>query len=88
MTKEEAKRTLSLHLMQCGMLMPIEWVLENGEGSKLREAFRVAFDALEAASLPPVTEPTVSKTETDQPPDNKHPVSDKGWLLKRWLKED
>ena len=47
MKAREAARKLSLHLMQCGMLMPIEWVRENGEGSELQEAFRMALDALD-----------------------------------------
>lgn len=46
MTREEAAMKLSLHLMQCGMLMPIEWVQRNGEGSELSEAFRMALAAL------------------------------------------
>lgn len=46
MTGEEAAKILSLHLMQCGMLMPIEWVQNNGEGSRLHEAMRMALDAL------------------------------------------
>lgn len=48
MTREEAIKTLSLHLMQCGALMPIEWVRKNGEGSELMKAFRMAMDALRA----------------------------------------
>ena len=47
MKAREAARKLSLHLMQCGMLMPIEWVRENGEESELQEAFRMALDALD-----------------------------------------
>lgn len=50
MTDEEAIKTLSLHLMQCGALMPIEWVRQNGEGSKLQQAMRMALDALERES--------------------------------------
>lgn len=46
MKLEDAARRLTLHLMQCGMLMPIEWIRENGEGSELQEAFRIALDAL------------------------------------------
>ena len=46
MTREEAALKLSFHLMQCGMLMPIEWVEQNGEGSELSEAFRMAISAL------------------------------------------
>lgn len=46
----EAARKLSLHLMQCGMLMPIEWIRENGEGSELQEAFRMAIDNLNKAA--------------------------------------
>lgn len=50
MKAKDAARKLSFHLMQCGMLMPIEWVRENGEGSELQEAFRIALDALEMMS--------------------------------------
>lgn len=46
MTKEEAKLVLSRHLMQCGALMPIDWVRSHGEGSETMEAFRMAMDAL------------------------------------------
>lgn len=46
MTREEAALKLSFHLMQCGMLMPIGWVDENGKGSELFEAFKMAQDAL------------------------------------------
>jgi hypothetical protein len=40
------QKRISLHVMQCGMMMPIEWVKNNGEGSELMEAFRMALDAL------------------------------------------
>lgn len=50
MKPEDAAKKLSFHLMQCGMMMPIEWVRENGEGSELQEAFRIALDALEMMS--------------------------------------
>lgn len=46
MTNEEAAKTLSLHLMQCCALMPIDWIRQNGEGSRLQEAMRMALDAL------------------------------------------
>lgn len=46
MTNTEAIKILSAHLMQCGMLMPIEWVQQNGEGSKLMDAFQLAISAL------------------------------------------
>ena len=46
MTREEAALKLSGHLMQCGMLMPIEWLEKNGEGSELFEAFQMAIAAL------------------------------------------
>lgn len=42
----EAARKLSLHLMQCGMLMPMEWIRENGDGGELQEAFMMAIDSL------------------------------------------
>lgn len=46
MKAKYAAQKLSFHLMQCGMLMPIEWIRENGEGSELQEAFRMAIDSL------------------------------------------
>lgn len=46
MTNKEAAVKLSAHLHQCGMLMPIEWVEKNGEGSELAQAFKLALDAL------------------------------------------
>ena len=47
MKPEDAAQKLSFHLMQCGMMMPFEWVKENGEGSELQQAFRMALDALQ-----------------------------------------
>lgn len=41
-----AAQKLSFHLMQCGMLMPMEWTRENGDGSELQEAFMMAIDSL------------------------------------------
>lgn len=46
MQKDEAIMILSRHLMQCGMMMPIEWVQSNGEGSEFMQAFEMAMDAL------------------------------------------
>ena len=46
MTNEKAIKILSSHLMQCGMMMPMEWVLKNGAGSEFMEAFMMAVDAL------------------------------------------
>ncbi len=46
MTNKEAIRQLSLLMMQCGMLMPIEWVLANGADSPLMEAVGMAVEAL------------------------------------------
>ena len=46
MTREQAITTLALHLMQCGMLMPIEWIDKNGEGSDTMLAFNMAMEAL------------------------------------------
>ena len=48
MTNEEALRELSKHLMQCGALMPLEWVRQNGEGSRFMVAYKMAMTALEA----------------------------------------
>ena len=46
MTREQAITKLALHLMQCGMLMPIEWIDKNGEGSDTMLAFNMAMQAL------------------------------------------
>lgn len=46
MTKDEAIKILARHLMQCGAMMPIEWVQKNGEGSEFMEAYEMAMDAL------------------------------------------
>lgn len=46
MQKDEAIKILARHLMQCGMLMPIEWVQKNGEGSEFMQAYKMAMDAL------------------------------------------
>ena len=46
MTNEDAIRILCRHLMDCGMMMPMDWVLKNGEGSEFMDAYRMAIDAL------------------------------------------
>ena len=46
MQKDEAIKILAMHLMQCGMMMPIEWVQNNGEGSEFMQAYQMAMDAL------------------------------------------
>ena len=46
MQKDEAIKILARHLMQCGMLMPIEWVQKNGEDSEFMQAYKMAMDAL------------------------------------------
>ena len=46
MQKDEAIKILARHLMQCGMMMPIEWVQKNGEGSEFMQAYEMAMDAL------------------------------------------
>lgn len=51
MTKEKASMILSLHLMQCGMMMPIEWVQKNGEDSEFMQAYEMAMDALKIRLL-------------------------------------
>lgn len=51
MTKEKASMILSLHLMQCGMMMPIEWVQKNGEDSEFMQAYKMAMDALKNAPV-------------------------------------
>ena len=48
MTNEEELRELSKHLMQCGALMPLEWVQKNGEGSRFMTAYQMAMRALKA----------------------------------------
>ena len=46
MQKDEAIKILARHLMQCGMMMPAEWVQKNGEGSEFMQAYEMAMDAL------------------------------------------
>lgn len=46
MSKDEAIKILARHLMQCGMMMPIEWVQKNGEGSEFMQAYEMAMDAM------------------------------------------
>lgn len=46
MDRAEAIKRLALGMMQCGMLMPIEWVKENGKGSEFDEALQMAIAAL------------------------------------------
>lgn len=46
MQKDEAIKILARHLMQCGMMMPIEWVQNNSEGSEFMQAYQMAMDAL------------------------------------------
>lgn len=46
MSNDEAIKILARHLMQCGMLMPIEWVQKNGEDSEFMQAYKMATDAL------------------------------------------
>ena len=46
MTKDEAIKILSLHLMQCGMMMPVGWLNNHGEGSDFMKAYEMALDAL------------------------------------------
>lgn len=46
MTNMEAIDVLAKHVRECGMLMPIEWVRKNGEGSPFMEAVMMAVDAL------------------------------------------
>lgn len=46
MTNKEAFSVMISHLIQCGMLMPEEWVLENGDGSKFQIAYGLALKAL------------------------------------------
>lgn len=63
MTNTEAIKILSFHLMQCGMLMPIEWVQRNGEGSELMEAFQLAISALNSPSTPHKRDTTTTLSE-------------------------
>ena len=46
MQKDEAIKILARHLMQCGMMMPIEWVQKNGGGSEFMQAYEMALNAL------------------------------------------
>ena len=46
MTRSEANKILSLHLMQCGMMMPVGWLNNHGEGSDFMKAYEMAMDSL------------------------------------------
>lgn len=46
MTSREAVHVICMHMAQRGALMPIEWVEENGVGSRLQEAMVMAVAAL------------------------------------------
>ena len=46
MTNQEANMILSFHLMQCSMMMPIEFVQKNGKDSEFMQAYKMAMDAL------------------------------------------
>lgn len=46
MTREEARKSLEKHLIQCGAFMPAWWIKDNGNGSEFMEAFQMALDAL------------------------------------------
>lgn len=65
MTNGEAVRLLSLHLMQCGALMPISWLETHGEGSEFMEAFRMAFDALKGKVEPVIVAEWICAYEKD-----------------------
>jgi hypothetical protein len=42
----EAIDTLVKHVRECGMLMPMEWVVKNGNDSLFMEAIMMAVKAL------------------------------------------
>ena len=52
MKKDEAIKILARHLMQCGMMMPIEWVQKNGEDGEFMQAYQMAMDALKNEPVP------------------------------------
>lgn len=66
MTNEQAAMKISMHLMQCGALMPIKWVEENGAGSDTSEAFRLALDSLRTNTSDHIVD--ANKMVDDNPP--------------------
>ncbi|MEG0941949.1 MAG: hypothetical protein RSE64_08640, partial [Oscillospiraceae bacterium] len=70
MTNEQAALKLSLHLFQCGMLMPIKWLEANGKDSDTAEAFRLAIAALRAQDTP---NPPLTLEEVREHIRNGHP---------------
>ena len=46
MTNKEAAHKLISHTMECGMLMPSEWLEKNGDGSEFMTAIKMAVKAL------------------------------------------
>ena len=49
MTKDHALLVLTQHIIECGMLMPMDWVKTHGDGSEFMEAYGMAMDALKGA---------------------------------------
>ena len=46
MTKDHALLVLTQHIIECGMLMPMDWLKTHGDGSEFMEAYNMAMDAL------------------------------------------
>lgn len=47
MSNEKVREILQRHIRQCGMLMPQEWLQNNGEGSDFHKAMVVVLEALQ-----------------------------------------
>ena len=46
MTNKEAIHILTKHVHECAMLMPMDWVLKNGDDSPFMDAVELAIKAL------------------------------------------
>ena len=49
MTNTEAIQVLTQHVRECGMLMPMDWVLSNGDDSDFMKAMELSIKALKEA---------------------------------------
>ena len=45
MTNAEAIQVLVRHVRECGMLMPMDWIVKNGDDSPFMDAIMLAIKA-------------------------------------------
>lgn len=47
MNETDAAQVLRQHILECGALMPIEWIRQNGDGSDFQKAMSLAIQLLD-----------------------------------------